>query len=346
MRSLVLERKDELRIRDLDPKEVLSPTDVRIAIKTVGVCGSDVHYYTHGAIGPFVVREPMILGHEAAGIIEEVGSAVEHLKVGDRVCMEPGIPDPQSRASRLGLYNLDPSVRFWATPPVHGVLRPSVVHPAAFTFKLPDNVSYAAGAMVEPLAVGFHAVSKARLTPGAIALVTGAGPIGMVTAIAALSAGCAKVIVTDVVDEKLAVARKLGSAIMTVNVRSQDLKSVIARETDGWGVDVVFECSGAADVIADTVHHGCPGGALVLVGMPLKPVPIDIVVVQTKELRIEHVFRYAHVYPRIVALLGSKQINVDTLITDTYAFEDSVEAFNYAVRPKPSSVKIQIELGS
>jgi D-xylulose reductase len=345
MRSLVLERKDELRIRDLDPKEVLGPTDVRIAIKTVGVCGSDVHYYTHGAIGPFVVREPMILGHEAAGIIEEVGSAVENLKVGDRVCMEPGIPDPQSRASRLGLYNLDPAVRFWATPPVHGVLRPSVVHRAAFTFKLPDNVSYAAGAMVEPLAVGFQAVSKAKLTPGAIALVTGAGPIGMVTAIAALSAGCAKVIVTDVVDEKLAMARKLGPAIMTVNVRSQDLKSVIARETDGWGVDVVFECSGAAEVIADTLHHGCPGGAIVFVGMPLKPVPLDIVIAQTKELRIEHVFRYAHVYPRIVALLGSNQINVDALITDTYAFEDSIEAFDYAVRPKPSSVKIQIELG-
>ena len=345
MRSLVLERKDELRIRDLDPKETLGPTDVRIAIKIVGVCGSDVHYYTHGAIGPFVVREPMILGHEAAGIVEEVGSAVQNLKVGDRVCMEPGIPDPQSRASRLGLYNLDPAVRFWATPPVHGVLRPSVVHPAAFTFKLPDNVSYAAGAMVEPLAVGFHAVSKARLAPGAIALVTGAGPIGMVTAIAALSAGCAKVIVTDVVDEKLAVAQRLGPAIMTVNVRSQDLKSIVARETDGWGVDVVFECSGAADVIADTVHYGCPGGAIVFVGMPVKPVPLDVVIGQTKELRIEHVFRYAHVYPRIVSLLGSKQINVDALITDTYAFEESIEAFDYAVRPKPSTVKIQIELG-
>jgi D-xylulose reductase len=167
----------------------------------------------------------------------------------------------------------------------------------------------------------------------------------MVTAIAALSAGCAKVIVTDVVDEKLAVARKFGPAIMTVNVRSQDLKSVIARETDGWGVDVVFECSGASDVIADAINHACPGGAVVFVGMPVKPVPLDIVIAQTKELRVAHVFRYAHVYPRIVALLGSNQINVDALITDTYAFEDSIEAFDYAVRPKPSSVKIQIELG-
>lgn len=344
MKSLVLERKDELRIRNLDVRETLGPTDVRIAIRTVGVCGSDVHYYTHGAIGPFVVREPMILGHEAAGVIEEVGDAVQHLKVGDRVCMEPGIPDPQSRASRLGLYNLDPSVKFWATPPVHGVLRPSVVHPAAFTFKLPDNVSFAAGAMVEPLAVGFHSVAKARLTPGATALVTGAGPIGMVSAIAALSAGCARVFISDVVDEKLAVAQALGPAVTTVNVRSQDLQALIDRETDGWGVDVVFECSGAAAAAANCANYACPGGVIVFVGMPLEPVPLDVVIAQTKELRIEHVFRYAHVYPRIVALLGSNQISVDALITDTYSFDDAVAAFDYAVKPRPSSVKIQIEL--
>ena len=345
MRAVVIHAEKDLRVEPTTAPE-LGPRDVRVRIEAGGICGSDLHYYLHGGFGTIRVREPMILGHEASGIIEEVGSAVENLKVGDRVCMEPGIPDPQSRASRLGLYNLDPAVRFWATPPVHGVLRPSVVHPAAFTFKLPDNVSFAAGAMVEPLAVGFQAVSKARLTPGAVALVTGAGPIGMVTAIAALSAGCARVIVTDVVDEKLEVARKLGPAVTTVNVRSQDVKSVIARETDGWGVDVVFECSGAAEVIADTVQHACPGGALVLVGMPLKPVPFDVVIAQTKELRVEHVFRYAHVYPRIVALLGSNQINVDALITDTYAFEDSIAAFDYAVRPKPTSVKIQIELGT
>ena len=103
---------------------------MRIAIHTVGICGSDVHYYTHGAIGPFIVKEPMVLGHEAAGTVTEVGAAVSHLQVGDRVCMGPGIPDPNSKASRLGLYNLDPAVRFWATPPVHGVLRPTLVHPA------------------------------------------------------------------------------------------------------------------------------------------------------------------------------------------------------------------------
>src|SRR6185312_3946626 len=166
MKALVLERKDELALRDFPVEDELGPRDVRVALRTIGVCGSDVHYYQHGAIGPFVVREPMVLGHEAAGVVEATGSAVTTLRVGDRVCMEPGIPDPNSRATRLGLYNLDPAVRFWATPPVHGCLRPTVVHPEAFTFKLPDNVSFGEGAMVEPLAVGVHAANKAAIKPG------------------------------------------------------------------------------------------------------------------------------------------------------------------------------------
>src|SRR5947207_7667074 len=111
----------------------------------------------------------MVLGHEASGTVVEVGGAVEHLHVGDRVCMEPGIPDPRSKATRLGMYNLDPAVRFWATPPVHGVLRPAVVHPAEFTFRLPDNISFAEGAMVEPLAVGMHGAMKANIKPGDVA---------------------------------------------------------------------------------------------------------------------------------------------------------------------------------
>ena len=161
-------------------------------MRAVGVCGSDVHFYEHGNIGPFVVRAPMVLGHEGAGVVVAVGSNVTSLKPGDRVCMEPGIPDWSSRASRNGHYNLDPKVRFWATPPIHGCLTPEVIHPANLTFKLPDNVSMAEGALVEPLAVGMQAATKAHVTPGAIGAVVGCGTIGIVTALAALAAGCAR----------------------------------------------------------------------------------------------------------------------------------------------------------
>lgn len=345
MQALVLERKDELSLRDFPVDETLGPRDVRVALKTVGVCGSDVHYYTHGRIGPFVVNAPMILGHEAAGVVVETGSAVRELKEGDRVCMEPGIPDPSSRASRLGKYNLDPAVRFWATPPVHGVLRPTVVHPADFTFKLPDNVSLAAGAMVEPLAVGVHAATKAQIQPGDLAVVIGAGPIGMVTILAALAAGCSRVIVSDIHDPKLEIAEKLGP-VETVNVRSRKLTDAVMQASDGWGADVVFECSGYAPAAAEMFDVLCPGGRVVLVGIPLEPLPFDVSKAQIKEARVENVFRYAHVYPRAVAMLASGKIDVSPLITDVYPFKDSIAAFKLARDMPPTSVKVQIEMAA
>src|SRR5215212_6315897 len=222
MQALVLEKTKHLSLRPIEVDEPMGARDVRIKIHTVGICGSDVHYYTHGRIGPFVVEAPMVLGHEASGTVMEVGSAVTNLKPGDRVCMEPGIPDPNSRATRMGMYNLDPAVRFWATPPVHGCLRPEVVHPAAFTFKVPENVSFAEGAMVEPLAVGMHAANKANIKPGDVALVIGAGPIGMVTALAALAGGCSRVVVADVQQPKLDLAARLGP-ITPVNVAKASL---------------------------------------------------------------------------------------------------------------------------
>jgi D-xylulose reductase len=343
MKALVLERKDELSLRDVALDERLGPRDVRIGLRNVGICGSDMHYYTHGRIGPFVVREPMILGHEAAGIVVETGADVNELKAGDRVCMEPGIPDPNSRASRLGKYNLDPAVRFWATPPVHGILRPSVVHPADFTFKLPDNVSLAAGAMCEPLAIGVHAATKAQVQPGDLAVVIGAGTIGMVTMLAAIAAGCARIIVSDVDDAKLALAEKLGP-VMGVNIRSQRLVDVVQRESEGWGADVIFEASGNEKAAAEVFDLVCPGGRVVFVGMPPEPIAYDVTKAQIKEARVEHIFRYAHVYRRTVAMLGSGKIDVGPLITQTFPFKDSLQAFEFAKRPPPGSVKVQIEL--
>ncbi len=343
MAAVVLERAGVISLRDLPVTEALGVHDVRIRIHTVGICGSDVHYYRHGAIGPFVVRSPMILGHEAAGTIEEIGAAVTTLRVGDRVCMEPGLPDPQSRATRQGIYNLDPAVRFWATPPVHGCLRPSVVHPAAFTFKLPDNVSFGEGAMVEPLAVGLHAAQKARIKPGDIAVVLGAGPIGLVTAMAAIAGGCSQVFITDVLAPKLDLAARLGP-IVPVNALTQNLSQIVREATGGWGADLVFDAVGRPEAMTQALDVLCPGGAVVLIGMPGEPLAIDVVAAQVKEARIETIFRYAHVFPRALALLGSGRINVRPLITDRYGFADSVAAFDYACQPRPESVKVQIEL--
>jgi len=341
MEALVLEPDLELNLRPIEIEERLGPHDVRVKLHTVGICGSDVHYYTHGRIGPFKVEQPMVLGHEASGVVREIGREVEHLAVGDRVCMEPGIPDPRSKASRLGLYNLDPSVRFWATPPVHGVLRPSVVHPAAFTYKLPEGVSFAEGAMVEPLAVGMQAAKQAGHQAGDLAVVIGAGPIGMVTILAALASGCSRVVVSDPQTPKLELAATLGP-VTTVNPRQRSVRDVVDELTDGWGADVVYECSGHPKVAGELFEPLRPGGCVVYVGMPVEPISFDIVNAQVKEARIETVFRYANVFERALELMGSGRIDVEPLITDRFDFEESVKAFDFAADMPADSVKAQI----
>lgn len=343
MQALVLERKGELSLREIDRPLVVGPKDVKIAIHTVGVCGSDVHYYTHGRIGPYEVHEPMVLGHEAAGTVVKVGSGVTDLKAGDRVCMEPGVPDLSSRASKLGLYNVDPSVTFWATPPVHGILAPYAVHPAAFTFKLPDNVSFEEGAMVEPFAIGMQAASRARIVPGDTAAVIGAGPIGIMVALAALAGGCARVFVSDFSREKLAIAGRY-HGIVPVNAAEETLAARMARETGNWGADVVFEASGSPKAFADIFRIVRPGGAVVLVGLPVDPVAFDVAGAISKEARIETVFRYANIFDRALALIASGKVDLKPLITGTYAFRDSVQAFERAASGQPTDVKLQIRV--
>jgi D-xylulose reductase len=343
MKALVLEEKNKLSLRDFPVPQELGAKDVRIRINTVGVCGSDVHYYTHGKIGPFVVNEPMVLGHEASGTVIEVGKTVTNLVVGDRVCMEPGIPVMTSRAAKLGIYNVDPSVEFWATPPVHGCLTPEVVHPAAFTYKLPDNVSFAEGAMMEPFAIGMQAAARAKISPGDTAVVCGAGTIGMMVALAALAGGCARVIISDIADPKLDLIGAT-DGIETVNLNERDLQGYVAETTGNWGVDIVFEASGASSAVLALPNLVRPGGTVVLVGMPVEPVPFDITGLQTKEARIETVFRYANIYDKAINLVASGKVNLKPFISGTFDFDDSIVAFDRAVEGRPSDIKLQIQI--
>jgi D-xylulose reductase len=344
MQALVLEQKGVLALREIDLPLEVGPTDVKVRIHTVGVCGSDVHYYTHGAIGPYVLNEPMVLGHEAAGTVVEVGSEVRKLAPGDRVCMEPGVPDLSSRASKLGLYNVDPKVRFWATPPIHGVLAPFAIHPAAFTYKLPDNVSFAEGAMVEPFAIGMQAAARARIAPGDVAAVIGCGPIGIMVALAALAGGCSRVFISDFSAPKLAIAARY-PGITPVNIGEKNFAEVIAAETDGWGADVVFEASGSPKAFTGIFNLVRPGGALVLVGLPVEPVTFDVPGAISKEVRIETVFRYANIFDRALQLIASGKVDLKPLITGTFDFKDSIAAFERAAAGDPSDVKLQILLG-
>jgi D-xylulose reductase len=344
MKALVLEEKKKLSLRDFPITETTGPYDVKIRIKACGICGSDVHYYQEGAIGDFIVREPMILGHEAAGIIIEKGEKVQGLDTGDLVCMEPGIPNYRSPEVMAGFYNIDPDVVFWATPPVHGCLRETVVHPAQFCFKLPPGMSPAEGAMMEPLAIGIEAAKKAAITPGDTALVVGCGTIGVMCAISALAGGCGTVFISDIKQEKLDLAASYDRNIVPVNTGTVKLEEFIMRETGGRGCHVVFEASGNPGVYPGFFRCARKGGKVVLVGMMNGTVPIDVAFLQGRGLGIETIFRYVNCFDRAIALVGAGKIDIKRFISKTFPFEDSIAAYEYAAAGHPEVVKVMITL--
>jgi D-xylulose reductase len=343
VKALVLESKKKLSLRDYPIEETVGPHDVRVKIKACGICGSDVHYYNEGAIGDFVVREPMILGHEAAGEIIEKGALVKNFAIGDLVCMEPGIPEAFSPETMSGNYNIDPAVVFWATPPVHGCLRETVVHPSQFCFKLPQGMSAAEGAMMEPLAIGIEAAKKAAIRPGDTALVTGCGTIGVMCAISALAAGCSKVYISDIKQEKLDVAASVPN-IISINTSTTSLQDFIARETGGRGVDRIFEASGSPRVYPDFFRCARKGAKAVLVGMMNGTVPIDVSYLQGQGISIETIFRYINCLDRAVALVNAGKLDIKKFISKTFAFDDAIAAYEYAAAGHGDVVKVMIEL--
>jgi D-xylulose reductase len=343
MKALVLESVKKLSLQDYPINETVGPYDVKIRIQACGICGSDVHYYLEGAIGDFVVKEPMILGHEAAGIVIEKGERVSDFAIGDLVCMEPGIPNMRSREVMEGIYNIDPGVVFWATPPVHGCLRETVVHPAQFCFKLPQGMSAAEGAMMEPLAIGIEAAKKGSIKPGDTALVVGCGTIGVMCAISALAGGCSRVYISDIKQEKLELAGSVPN-IIPVNTAKVNLEEFIMQETRGRGVNVIFEASGSPRVYPDFFRCARKGARVVLVGMMNGTVPIDVAFLQGRGISIKTIFRYINCFDRAVALVNAGKIDIKKFISKTFRFDDAIAAYEYAAAGHPEVVKVMIDL--
>jgi 2-desacetyl-2-hydroxyethyl bacteriochlorophyllide A dehydrogenase len=343
MNALVLNGPRDLELRDLPDPGAPGPGQIRVDVKSVGVCGSDIHYFEHGRIGGFVVNDPMVLGHEAAGVIAAVGAGVQTLAPGDRVAMEPGVPCGTCRECRTGRYNLCKDVRFWATPPHDGALAGFVLHPAAMTYKLPDAMTLDEGALIEPLAVGVHSCNRGRVGPGSVVAINGAGPIGCVTLMAALAFGASRVVVADVVPKRLERALELGAEAV-VDARSESLAGTVAELTGGRGAEVGIECSGHPDGPQTLVDAAAPGGRAVLVGMGPQPTKLDIVAAMVKEVDLATVFRYAHNYPTAIDLTASGKTPVAKLITDRYRLDAGVAAFEYASAGRPGTCKIMIDV--
>jgi len=344
MKAAVLHGVEDLRIEDVPTPQLQSPADVLVHVSRVGVCGSDIHYYRHGRIGRFVVEKPMILGHECAGEVVEVGAQVTDLKPGDRVALEPGIPCRQCESCRTGHYNLCPDVVFLATPPVDGAFCEYVTSPADFAFKLPENVSLEEGAMCEPLAVGMYATKRGRVGLGDTVVVLGAGPIGLVTLQAAKARGATTLIVTDVEDMRLALARKLG-ATHTLNARQQDAAAAIKELTGGRGADVVLEAAGTTATTQQALQVVKSGGRVILIGLPPEDnVPLSLPDLISRELDVGGIFRYANVYPQAIAAIASGLIDVKSMITHRYPLAQAQEALVFADTHKGECLKVSVEV--
>jgi L-iditol 2-dehydrogenase len=327
--AVVLHAIDDIRL-DTRPVAKPGPYDALIAVKSVGICGSDVHYWKHGRIGPFILNSPMVLGHESSGQVVAVGEKVTHLKAGDRVTMEPGVPCRQCNSCKIGRYNLCPDVVFMATPPYDGSLSNYIVHPADFCFKLPDHVSFDEGAMCEPLSVGVHAVSRAKVSVGQTVLITGAGPIGLMCLMAAKAAGAGITIITDIKQERLDVAKSLGATHTIDTTKVPDVVSQVVSLVGPQAVDTSIECSGATVAIHAAIKATRNGGVVVLVGMGAPEISLPLVDAAVREVDLIGVFRYANTYPKALALIASGKVDVKSLITHHFNYKESVDAFNVA----------------
>jgi len=329
--SFVLKKPNEVSFEERPVPKLQSPHDVLVAVNYTGICGSDVHYWVHGAIGHFVVKDPMVLGHESAGTVVEVGSAVTSLKPGDRVALEPGYPCRRCNNCLSGKYNLCPDMVFAATPPYDGTLTGFWTAPADFCYKLPDNVSLQEGALIEPLAVAVHIVRQARVSPGQSVVVMGAGPVGLLCAAVARAFGASKVVSVDIVQSKLDFAKKFAATHTYMSQRvsaEENAKNLLKAADLPGGADVVIDASGAEPSIQTSLHVVRMGGTYVQGGMGKADITFPIMALCLKEVTARGSFRYGSGdYKLAIELVGSGKVDVKQLINGVVPFEKAEDAF-------------------
>lgn len=310
------------------------PHEVLVAIRSVGVCGSDVHYYEHGRIGEFVVRAPLVLGHEASGVVVGRGPHAHRHRAGQRVALEPGVPCGRCRQCRGGRYNLCPEVRFFATPPVDGALARYVAIHEDFAHPVPDRLSDDAAALIEPLSVAIWANRKAGTAPGGRVLVTGAGPIGILAARVARAAGAGWVGIVEINPDRLRTAGGFGF--------DRVIDGRAAAGLSGWEPDVLIECTGVTDVVRAGILALRPHGTAVLVGLgPEGDQPLPVGHLQTRELTVTGTFRYANTYPEAIALAAAGRVALDDLVGARLPLSEAERALHTG-RRTPSVIKTMV----
>ncbi|HEY2558983.1 MAG TPA: L-idonate 5-dehydrogenase [Caldimonas sp.] len=330
MEALVIHAPGDLRIEQV-PTPELRPGQLRVRVRCGGICGSDLHYYRHGGFGTVRIQEPMVLGHEVAGVIEAVGSNVTRFKAGDRVAISPSRPCAGCRFCQQGLQNHCLDMRYYGsamgTPHVQGAFRQQLVVETYQAHRLADTVSDGEGSMAEPLAVALHAVRRAGPLLGKRVLVTGCGPIGALVVIAARRAGAIEIVATDVAPHPLRKVLQVG-ADEAINTAEQP-DGLDRYSADKGFFDVLFEASGNEQALTGAFGVLAPRGIVVQLGLGGEMrLPINTIV--AKEFDLRGTFRFHEEFAVAVELLNKGLVDVKPLISATLSYRDSARAFALA----------------
>ena len=330
MRASFLDKNLKIYTEDIEVPQ-LDSDQVLVRVESVGICGSDVHYYKHGSIGPYIVEKPIILGHELSGVITAVGSGVAKERIGSRVAVEPQRACKVCKQCKAGRYNLCPEIEFYATPPIDGAFCEFVKIQSDFAYDIPSNISFDAAALIEPMSVCIWAAQKARIEEGTTVLIAGAGPIGVVMAQVARAFGASEVVVTDVVDHRLEFVKKYG-ATRTINTASRTLGS---KKFDVF----VDACGVPAAVHAGILATG-PAGRVLLVGLGSDEMMMPVSHIQNNEIIVTGVFRYTNTWPIGIEFLATGKVDLDAIVTHHFGLNEVEEGLKTTANPAAMKVII------
>lgn len=344
MKAAVLYGPKHIEFEERDKPVISSPNEVLIEIRNVGICHSDVHYYVYGRIGSIVVKEPLILGHECSGVVVEKGSAVKHLEVGDRVIIEPAAPCRTCFYCKTGRYNICMNMKFMGTPPTDGAFREYVAWPSDFVYKMPDNMSFEEGALIEPFSVALYSVRRGGLLPGNRVAILGAGTIGLMILLAVRECGATEIFVTDIIDHKLKLAKELGAKAV-INAKKEDPVETVIHLTDGKGPDVVFDAVGIESTFNQALRMVRIGGRVVVIGLGFRDMTTSpIIDIPTKELDVLGILRYANVFPDAIRIVASRKPPPTMLITHRLNFSELVKGMDLVAKGEETVVKVMIKI--
>ena len=330
MRASFLDKNLKIYTEDIEVPQ-LDSDQVLVRVESVGICGSDVHYYKHGSIGPYIVEKPIILGHELSGVITAVGSGVAKERIGSRVAVEPQRACKVCKQCKAGRYNLCPEIEFYATPPIDGAFCEFVKIQSDFAYDIPSNISFDAAALIEPMSVCIWAAQKARIEEGTTVLIAGAGPIGVVMAQVARAFGASEVVVTDVVDHRLEFVKKYG-ATRTINTASQTLGSE--------KFDVFVDACGVPAAVHAGILATGPAGRVLLVGLGSDEMILPVSHIQNNEIIVTGVFRYTNTWPIGIEFLATGKVDLDAIVTHHFGLNEVEEGLKTTANPAAMKVII------